>query len=131
VRSIRMPKSVCCAVVLVCLGLVQVARANDVEEVPLDELPPKVLETLKSDFKVAEIVAATRDREGDRECFTVTIIDKWGKGEILIAANGGFWHRNRAFRVTTGIFPPDINNFRNSLFFQQVTLWRISAWFLA
>jgi len=60
-----------------------------VEEVPLDKLPPKVSEHLKT-FNGVEVLAATREREGDRECYTVTVLEKGKKADFYVARDGRF-----------------------------------------
>jgi hypothetical protein len=79
-----------CSVLLACLVFAQIAHAADIKEVPPDQLPPEVTEQLTQQFQGAEVISASKIREGGRECYLVTLMDNGKKTDWYVAANGRF-----------------------------------------
>jgi hypothetical protein len=75
------------------LLLTQISRAADVEEVPLDKLPPGIPERASMELKSGEIVAATRESEGDKKFYIVSVLYKGKKTDWYTVSSGAFWAR--------------------------------------
>jgi hypothetical protein len=85
-----MQRALPCSVLFACLAFAQIACASDINEIPPDQLPPEVKEELTQTVQGAEIVAASKIREGGRECYLVTLTDNGKRTAWYVAANGRF-----------------------------------------
>jgi len=63
------------------------ARADE-EKVPLDKLPKAVTDAVKAKFEGAELVSASKEKEGGKELYEVAIKHKGHKIDVTLTAEG-------------------------------------------
>jgi uncharacterized membrane protein YkoI len=74
--------------VVVSIGPMALCWADDEEKVPLDKLPKPVMEAVKKRFPKAEIVSASREKEGDKYEYEVSIKEGGKNIDVTLTPEG-------------------------------------------
>jgi hypothetical protein len=73
---------------LIGLGAFAFLLADDEEKVPLDKLPKAIVEAMKKKFPKAELVAASKENEGGKTVYEVSIKDDSKKIDVTLTVEG-------------------------------------------
>lgn len=76
------------AIAVATFGLMACLKADDEEKVPLDKLPKAVTEAVKKRFPKAELVSASKEKEGDKYEYEVSIRDEGKKIDVTLTPEG-------------------------------------------
>jgi hypothetical protein len=74
--------------VTVALVLAATAARADEEKVDVDKLPKAVLDAVKAKFPKAELVGASKEKEGDKTLYEVRIKDGKTKADVSLTEEG-------------------------------------------
>jgi uncharacterized membrane protein YkoI len=72
---------------VVCLAFGSITRAQE-EKVPLDKVPAKVKDGVKAKFPGAEMVAASKEKEGDKTVYEISIKNKGQNIDVTLTEDG-------------------------------------------
>jgi len=76
------------ASLVLALSIAVTPSPADEEKVPLDKVPKAVLETVKARFKGADLTGATKEKEGDKTVYEVTIKFNEHKIDVTVTPEG-------------------------------------------